>query len=58
LAAHRVELAGIQSERLGKNRYEVEIEVRPPAGLRMDGLIQLITALPDLEVLESASVVE
>lgn len=58
LAAHRVELAGIQSQRLGKNRYEVELELRPPAGLRMDGLVELITALPAVELLESASVVE
>ena len=58
LAAHRVELAGIQSQRLGKNRYEVELELRPPAGLRIDGLVALITALPDVDLLESASVVE
>jgi hypothetical protein len=58
LAAHRVELAGIQSQRLGKNRYEVELEVRPPPGLRMDGLVELIAALPDIELLESASLVE
>lgn len=58
LAARRVELAAIQSQRLGKNRYEVELELRPPAGLRMDGLVELITALPDVDLLESASVVE
>lgn len=58
LAAHRVELAAIQSQRLGKNRYEVELDLRPPAGLRMDRLVELITALPDVELLESASVVE
>jgi putative Mg2+ transporter-C (MgtC) family protein len=58
LAAHRVELAAIQSERLGKNRYEVELELRPPPGLRIDGLIELITALPDIDLVESANVVE
>ena len=58
LAAHRIELGGIQSERLGKNRYEVELELRPPAGLQIDRLVELITALPDVEVLESASQVE
>jgi putative Mg2+ transporter-C (MgtC) family protein len=58
LAAHRVELAGIQSQRMGKNRYEVELELRPPAGLRVGGLVELITSLPDVELLESASLVE
>jgi putative Mg2+ transporter-C (MgtC) family protein len=58
LAAHRVELAGIQSERLGKNRYEVELELRLPAGFHGDRLVELITALPDVELLESTSLVE
>ena len=58
LAAHRIELGGIQSERLGKNRYEVELELRPPPGLQIDRLVELITALPNVEVLESASPVE
>jgi putative Mg2+ transporter-C (MgtC) family protein len=58
LAAHRVELAGIQSERLGKNRYEVELELRLPAGFHVDRLVDLITALPDVELLESTSLAE
>ncbi|MEO8229633.1 MAG: MgtC/SapB family protein [Chloroflexota bacterium] len=58
LAAHRVELAGIQSERQGKNRYEVELELRLPPGFHVDRLVELITGLPDIELLESASLVE
>jgi putative Mg2+ transporter-C (MgtC) family protein len=58
LAAHRVELGGIQSERMGKNRYEVELELRLPPGLQIDRLIELITALPDVELVESASLAE
>jgi uncharacterized membrane protein YhiD involved in acid resistance len=58
LAAHRVELNGLQSQRTGKNRYEVELEMRPPAGVRVDAIVGLITALPDVELLESASISE
>ncbi|MDP9482359.1 MAG: hypothetical protein M3P84_03960, partial [Chloroflexota bacterium] len=58
LADRRVELAGMQTERVGKNRYEVELELRRPPGLRMDGLVELVTAIPDIELVESASLVE
>lgn len=58
LAAHRVELSGLQSQRIGKNRYEVELEMRPPAGVRVDAIVALITALPDVELLESATISE
>ena len=58
LAAHRVELSGLQSQRTGKNRYEVELEMRPPAGVRVDAIVGLITALPDVELLESATISE
>lgn len=58
LAAHRVELSGLQSQRISKNRYEVELELRPPSGVRVDGLVELITSLPDVELLESATIAE
>jgi hypothetical protein len=58
LAAHRVELVGIQTQRTGKNRYELELDIRPPTGLRVDGLVALVTAIPDVELIESAGLVE
>jgi putative Mg2+ transporter-C (MgtC) family protein len=58
LAAQRVELAGIQTERTGKNRYEAELELRLPAGIREDGLIAIIATVPDVELLETSSAAE
>ncbi len=58
LVANRVELSGIQSQRTGKNRYEVELELRPAASVRVDELVAIVTAQPGVELLESASVVE
>jgi putative Mg2+ transporter-C (MgtC) family protein len=58
LAAHRVEIAGIEAQRSGKNRYEVELELRGPSTMRADTLIALITSIPDVELLESSSLSE
>ena len=53
-----MELSGIQTQRTGKNRYEVELDVRLASGQRIDGLVELITAIPDVELLESANLIE
>ena len=58
LTTHRMELSGIQTQRTGKNRYEVELDVRLASGQRIDGLVELITAIPDVELLESANLIE
>jgi putative Mg2+ transporter-C (MgtC) family protein len=55
LADRRVEMAGINSQRIGKGRYEVELELRLPTGVRPQDVIGAITAIPDVELMESAS---
>jgi len=55
LADRRVEMAGINSQRIGKGRYEVELELRLPASVRPPDIIGAITAIPDVELMESAS---
>ena len=55
LADRRVEMAGINSQRIGKGRYEVELELRLPAGARPQDIIGAITAIPDVELMESAT---
>jgi putative Mg2+ transporter-C (MgtC) family protein len=55
LADRRVELAGINSQRIGKGRYEVELEVRLPTAVRPQDIIGAITSIPDVELLESAT---
>jgi putative Mg2+ transporter-C (MgtC) family protein len=54
LADRRVEMAGINSQRLGKGRYEVELELRMPQNAKPTDLLGAITAIPDVELIESA----
>jgi putative Mg2+ transporter-C (MgtC) family protein len=54
LADRRVEMAGINSQRLGKGRYEVELELRMPQNAKPQDLLGAITAIPDVELIESA----
>jgi putative Mg2+ transporter-C (MgtC) family protein len=53
LADRRVEIAGINSQRMGKARYEVELELRMPPAARPQDILGAITAIPDVELLES-----
>jgi putative Mg2+ transporter-C (MgtC) family protein len=55
LAERRVDLAGVNSQRLGKGRYEVELELRLPTSARDADIIGAITKIPDVELLESAT---
>jgi putative Mg2+ transporter-C (MgtC) family protein len=54
LADRRVEIAGINSQRTGKGRYEVELELRMPPAIRPQDVLGAITQIPDVELLESA----
>jgi putative Mg2+ transporter-C (MgtC) family protein len=55
LADRRVEMAGINSQRIGKGRYEVELSLRLPPNARSQDVIGAITAIPDVELMESAT---
>jgi putative Mg2+ transporter-C (MgtC) family protein len=55
LADRRVEMAGINSQRVGKGRYEVELTLRIPPNARPQDVIGAITAIPDVELLESST---
>jgi uncharacterized membrane protein YhiD involved in acid resistance len=55
VADRRVEMAGVNSQRLGKSRYEVELELRLPTTLKAADLIGAITAIPDVELMESST---
>jgi putative Mg2+ transporter-C (MgtC) family protein len=54
LADRRVEIAGINSQRTGKGRYEVELELRMPQAARPQDVLGAITQIPDVELLESS----
>jgi putative Mg2+ transporter-C (MgtC) family protein len=55
LADRRVEMSGINSQRIGKGRYEVELELRLPTAVRPQDIIGAITAIPDVDLMESAT---
>jgi putative Mg2+ transporter-C (MgtC) family protein len=55
LADRGVELAGINTQRIGKGRFEVDLELRLPAAVRAHDIVGAIAAIPGVELIESAS---
>ena len=55
LADRRVEMAGINSQRIGKGRYELELSLRLPPSARSQDVIGSLTAIPDVELLETST---
>lgn len=55
VVARGVELAGVNSQRLGKGRYEVELELRVPRGLQAADIVGAIDAVSDVVLMESGS---
>ena len=53
LNSHRVEIGEINSQRIGKAHYEIELQVRVPESIGQDDLVQSIAAVPDVEILET-----
>jgi putative Mg2+ transporter-C (MgtC) family protein len=53
LAARRVEIGGINTQRLGKGRYEVELVLHLPGGVAPYEMITGIGALEAVEILDS-----
>jgi uncharacterized membrane protein YhiD involved in acid resistance len=52
---HRLELASIESQRLGKNRYEVDLDLRVHATADLGAFVQALSTMPEVEVLESSN---
>jgi len=46
-------MSGINSQRLSKGRYEIELELRLPTAAKPQDVIGAITAIPDVELIES-----
>jgi putative Mg2+ transporter-C (MgtC) family protein len=49
----RVEIGEINSQRLGKGRYEIELQLRVPQSLDHSELLDMIGRVPDVEVIET-----
>ena len=55
LSERRIELRGINTLRTGIDRYEVEVDLRLPSSSQPQDVIAAITAVPDVELMQSAS---
>jgi putative Mg2+ transporter-C (MgtC) family protein len=53
LAGTRIEIGGVSTQRVSKNRYEIELDLRPPAGTRDETVITAVSTVPDVEILEA-----
>jgi putative Mg2+ transporter-C (MgtC) family protein len=58
LTQNKIEIAGVNSQRLGKGRYEIELELRPPPGTKHEKIIAAVSSVADVEILESGSQTE
>lgn len=53
LTGSKIEIGGVSTQRLAKGRYEIELDLRPPAGTRQESVIMAISSVPDIEILEA-----
>lgn len=58
LTANKVEIAGVNSERHGKGRYELELDLRLPAGTEQQAVVSLISAVSDVDIIEAGAPTE
>ena len=58
LIARKIEIAGVSSQRAGKDRYEIELNIKPPASEMEATIIAAVAAVPDVEILEAGSPTE
>jgi putative Mg2+ transporter-C (MgtC) family protein len=58
LTASKIDIAGVSSQRLGKGRYEIELELRPPPGTKHEAIIAAVSSVADVEILESTAATE
>lgn len=58
LTNNKIEIAGVNTQRLDKGRYEIEIDLRPPPGAKHETIIAAVSAVADVEILESGAPTE
>jgi putative Mg2+ transporter-C (MgtC) family protein len=54
-ALHRLELASIQSQRVGKNRFEVDLDLRVRTPADLGTFVEAVAKMPEVEILESGA---
>ncbi len=58
LAEDAIAIAGVTTRRLGQGRYEVELDLRPPAGAKYETIIATISSIAGIEILDAGTPTE
>lgn len=58
LIGNGIEIAGVNTQRLGKGRYEIELDLRPPPGTKDETVIATVSSVPDIEILDAGVPIE
>ena len=58
LAARKVEIASVRTQRVDTSRLEMELDLRLPAGTKQEDIIAALATVADLEILESGAPTE
>jgi putative Mg2+ transporter-C (MgtC) family protein len=58
LNSSKIEIAGVNSQRLGKGRYEIELDLRPPPGTKDETIIAAVSSVANVEILEGGAPTE
>jgi putative Mg2+ transporter-C (MgtC) family protein len=58
LAARKVEIASVRTQRVDTSRVEMELDLRLRAGTKQEDIIAALTTVADLEILESGAPTE
>jgi putative Mg2+ transporter-C (MgtC) family protein len=58
LTRSRIEIVSVSTQRLGKGRYEIDLDLRPPAAMKDEAIIDMISVIPEMEILEGGRPVE
>jgi putative Mg2+ transporter-C (MgtC) family protein len=53
VAGRRVEIGEVNTQRQGKGSYEIELQVKVPANVAVAELIEMINAVPNVEIVET-----
>lgn len=51
----RADITEVRTERTAKNRYDVELEIRPQPGTTPEDLIRQLSEIPDVDVVDAAA---
>ena len=54
LTRNRIEIAAVSTQRLGKGRYEIELDLVLPPAMKDEAIIDMLAAVPEMEILEGS----